>query len=134
MIDLPLYAFAIPLSLILFTATILYEVHDYDSSMDRIELTVRAHVLADKLVSSEQGLAKPVEIGREDEFKVLPNILVDRNITLSQLGFPSDWNVLVTLDNKNLFSQGTMDGEVYSVNRIVSYGGKPATLRVSVGK
>ena len=72
MIDLPLYAFAIPLIILLLTSTLLYEISDYDNSLSAVELSVAAHEIADKLVNSE--LVKSQEIV-EGEIKTWPNII-----------------------------------------------------------
>ena len=129
MIDIPVYLFALPFSLLLITSTLLHEVKEYDSFLDHVELGVEADRLADQLISSPEGMAKSQAIV-EDEVKVWPGVIEDKDITLR---IPADKSVEVVLGNRTLYSRGNFTADAYSVSRIVLYQDRPVVLRVMVG-
>jgi hypothetical protein len=126
-IDLPLYALSIPLTLVLLTSTILYDLGDYSQTISELELAVEAHKLADDLVNYE--LAESQEIV-EGEIKTWPNRIDKINVQK----VPEKYSVLITLGNQTLFSKGELSGTVYSVNRIVLYQEKSTILRISLSE
>ena len=130
MIDLPIYAFTIPLTLLFLSSAILYEIRDYDESLFRTELAVAAHKIAGELVNSELAESRAIA---EGETKTWPNKL-RWEINLTSVDVPPGYGILITLGNETIFSRGELTGEVYSVNRVVLYQGKPAVLRVSLGR
>jgi hypothetical protein len=133
LIDLPLYALTLPLSIVLITSSLLYEISDYDLTLSQVELAVNTHKIADKLVNSGVGLVRSQEIV-EGEVKIWPNIVDKTMIDPGELGVTTDSNILIKLGDNILLSQGDLSGEVYSVTRIVLYQGEPTKLTVSLSE